>query len=540
MAFTTFNFMTLENLTTYHGELTSWAQTQIASATASSIKTVSISKDAETGISTMHFYTVEAPVGEAQAAFSIELPHDYYTEAEIDALVQEINGDIEAVDGKADAAQAAAEAAQGSADAAQGAVDALAAKVGTVADGETVMGKIAENAGDIADLQAIVSELTGDDTNGGSISDTIDAKIEALDLPNTYEAKGAAAEEAGKVQEALDAYIEANDAVVDGKADKATTLEGYGITDAMTADAIAAAIKVETDRAVAKEGEIVASVGAVDEKADGIAQDLADYEAANDARVKAIEDDYLTSVEKAALEEKDAELEAAIEAEKARMDAFMKLEDGQTLNAALDTLKELQDFITSEAGAADEIVEKVADLEAIVAGIGGEGEEATVVAYVTKAIEALKIGDYAKVADLTAAVDRIAAVEGRMTTAEGKVTALEGKAHEHTFVESELNKIVDGDVAKWNSAQANAEAKAAELDAALKSELEGKIDGVDAKFADYTKTTDMNTAIADAVKVETDRAVEAEGELAGRLDALEAVAHGVAAIDEADIKALFA
>ena len=540
MAFTTFNFMTLENLTTYHGELKSWAQKQIADATASGIKTVSISKDAETGISTMHFYTVEAPVGEAQAAFSIELPHDYYTEAEIDAKVKEINDDIDAVDGKADAAQAAADAAQGSADAAQGAVDALAAKVGTVADGETVMGKVAENAGDIADLQAIVAELTGDETSGGSISDTIDAKIEALDLPNTYEAKGAAAEEAGKVQEALDAYIEANDAVVDGKADKATTLAGYGITDAMTADAIAAAIKVETDRAVAKEGEIVASVGAVDEKADGIAQDLAGYKTSNDARVKAIEDDYLKAADKQALEAKDAELAEAIAAEKARMDAFLKLEDGQTLNAALDTLKELQDFITSEAGAADEIVEKVADLEAIVAGIGGEGEEATVVAYVTKAIEALKIGDYAKAADLIAAVDRITAVEGRMTTAEGKVTALEGKAHEHTFVESELNKIVDGDVAKWNSAQANAEAKAAELDAALKGELEGKINGVDAKFADYTKTTDMNTAIADAVKVETDRATGEEGKLAGRLDALEAVAHGVAAIDEADIKALFA
>ena len=305
MAFTTFNFMTLENLTTYHGELKSWAQKQIADATASGIKTVSISKDAETGISTMHFYTVEAPVGEAQAAFSIELPHDYYTEAEIDAKVKEINDDIDAVDGKADAAQVAADAAQGSADAAQGAVDALSAKVDVtkLAEGETVLSKVAGNAADIADLRAVVGALTGDEEGSvGSITEAIDAKIAALDLPNKYEAKGAAAEEAGKVQEALDAYIEANDAVVDGKADKATTLAGYGITDAMTADAIAAAIKVETDRAVAKEGEIVASVGAVDEKADGIAQDLAGYKTSNDARVKAIEDDYLVAADKAALQ----------------------------------------------------------------------------------------------------------------------------------------------------------------------------------------------------------------------------------------------
>ena len=233
MAINTFNFMTLENLTTYHGELTAWTQTQIANATASGFKTVSIAKDEETGISTLHFYTVEAPVGETQAAYSIELPHDYYTEAEINAFVATINGEIARVEGKADAAQ-------GAADAAQGAVDELAAKVGTVGEDTTVMAEIAE-------LRAEVGALTGDEESAGFISEAIDSKIEALDLPNTYEAKGAAATEAGKVQGALDEYIAANDAEVAKKANSATTLAGYGITDGMTADAIAAAIKVETD-----------------------------------------------------------------------------------------------------------------------------------------------------------------------------------------------------------------------------------------------------------------------------------------------------
>lgn len=539
MAINTFKFMTLENLTTYHGELTSWVNGQIGSATASSIKTVSISKDDTTGVSTMHFYAVDAPVGEAQAAFSIELPHDYYTEAEIDVMVQTINGNIEAADGKADVAQAAAEAAQGSADAAQGAVDALAAKVGTVADGETVMGKIADNAGDIADLAAVVAALTGDEEGSvGSISEAIDAKIEALNLPNTYEAKGTAAEEAGKVQEALDAYIESNNTAVNGKADKATTLEGYGITDAMTAEAIAAAIKVETDRAVAKEGEIAQSVTTVDGKVDGVSGELAGYQEANDARVKAIEDDYLKAADKAALEAKDAELAGAIAAEKARMDAF--LADADVTENAVDTLKEIQAYIESDGTAAEEVVNKIAALEAIVDGIGDteNDEEATVVAYVTKAIEALKIGDYATVAALNAAIERIAKNEGNISAMDAAYKAADTKVVED--MTALVNAEKERAMAAESKAQSDAEAKAAELDAALKGELEGKINGVDAKFANYTTKTDMNTAIGNAVAAEKALREEAEGELSGRIDALEAVTHDVAAIDDADIRALFA
>lgn len=53
----------------------------------------------------------------------------------------------------------------------------------------------------------------------------------------------------------------------------------------------------------------------------------------------------------------------------------------------------------------------VTKLQAIVAGIGGEGEKATVVAYVTDAINALQIGDYAKAADLTALAGRVDTLE---------------------------------------------------------------------------------------------------------------------------------
>jgi len=509
----TFNFMTLENLTTYHGELKSWVEGQISDATASSIKTVSISKDETTGVSTMHFYTVDAPVGEAQAAFSIELPYDYYTTEQIDGFIETINGNI----------------------------DALSAKVGVTAlgEGETVMGRVADAEGDIVDLKAIVSALTGDEEGSvGSITEAIEDAIEALDLANTYEAKGAAEE----VQGALDSYIESNDAAVAGKADKATTLEGYGITDAMTATAIAEAIQaaVEAEAGLRAEAEaaIAEDIAEVDEKADGIDAALTQYKTDNDARVKAIEDDYLTSVEKAALDEKDAELEAAIEAEKARMDAFMKLEDGQTLDEALDSLKELQTYITSEAAEADVIVGKVAALEAIVDGIGGEGEEATVVAYVQKAIEALKIGDYATVEALNGAIERIAANEKAISDMDTAYKAADAKVVEDmtALVEAEKERAM----AAESKAQSDAEAKAAELDAALKSELTEIINGVDAKFAGYYTKEEADAAIDADVLVETNRATAAEEALSGRIDTLETVVHSVEAIAEDDIKALFA
>ena len=451
------NVMTLNTLALYDELLKGYISEQDAKA----LKTVAIAGNV------LKFYTVEEPVVDTAPAFEITLPEtdisglipkitsatkghvvianadgtvadggvalsDLATKAEVndlDGRLDVVEPAIEAIndaesgilaqakayaDGK-DAAIAAAKAqadkgvadaatADGKAVAAQNAVNSLSDKVGKVADGETVMGKVAENASDIADLQAIVNELTGDDTNGGSISDTIDAKIAALDLPNTYEAKGAAEEEAGKVQDALDQYIESNDA------------------------AVAEAKKAGTDASAALEA----------------------YKVTNDAAVQANAD--------------------AIAEEKARMDAFMALGEGETLNAALDSLKELQDYITNEAADADVIVGKVAALEAIVDGIGGEGEEATVVAYVTKAIEALKIGDYAKAADLTAAVERIAALEGKMTTVEGKVSTLESEMDAVEAKASANETAISGVDGRVTTAEGEIDTLQSEMDT-----VEGKV-----------------------------------------------------------------
>ena len=102
---------------------------------------------------------------------------------------------------------------------------------------------------------------------------------------------------------------------------------------------------------------------------------------------------------------------------------------------SFDTLKEIADWISTHKSDATAMNSAIVKLEGILAGIGGDGEKATVVAYVTDAIAALNIGDYAKAADLTALAAR--------------VTALEGKAHEHAN-KAVLDDITAEKVAAWD------------------------------------------------------------------------------------------
>ena len=110
-----------------------------------------------------------------------------------------------------------------------------------------------------------------------------------------------------------------------------------------------------------------------------------------------------------------------------------KVSDDDVVNS----YKELIDWVATHGSEATEMADAITALQGIVDGIGGEGEKATVVAYVTDAIAALKIGDYAKASELTALA--------------GRVTTVEGKAHAHSN-KAELDKIATGDKAKWDGA----------------------------------------------------------------------------------------
>lgn len=71
---------------------------------------------------------------------------------------------------------------------------------------------------------------------------------------------------------------------------------------------------------------------------------------------------------------------------------------------ALDTLQEIADWIQSHPEDVGTMNTQISAIEAILDGIGGTGEEATVVAYVSEAIDALKEGE---IADAQAAIDAL-------------------------------------------------------------------------------------------------------------------------------------
>lgn len=600
MAITKFNFMTLENLTTYHGELTAWTQGQIANATANSIKTVSISKDATTGISTMHFYTVAEPVGEAQAAYSIELPHDYYTTAQIDKFVEDINKEISRVEGKADAAD---EKAQG----AQDAVNALSAKVGAVdelGENETVIGEIGE-------IKETLATLTGGE--GGSISDTIDAKIDALKLAETYEPIGKGAEEAGKVQDALDEYIESNDDAVAEAKKAGTDAQTYaeGVNTSLDA------YKEANNKALADEVARAKEAEEANKKLVEDAQATADSKVASvtagDASVKVAG----TSTEPTVAVKLDPSADNAIklgenglkveigaapeytivkDANSGDYAAIYHMEkDGVQVGASINIPKDM----VVESGAVVENPD--ADHVGTFIKLVLQNVEEPLYINVGSLIEYVTSGSVAgdmvvvNVSDdhkVTATI-----TDGTITLAKlaTEVQTEIGKAHTHAHPEV-LEGITADKVSAWDASEQNAKDYADGLDEAMgirvkeieddylkeadiankadkattlagygitdaytKDEVNASIKAVDDKFADYTNTEDMNsaigavdgkfanytntegmnTAITNAVDAEKALREQAEDAMDARVAELETVVHSVEPIAEADIKALF-
>lgn len=100
-------------------------------------------------------------------------------------------------------------------------------------------------------------------------------------------------------------------------------------------------------------------------------------------------------------------------------DAFNDFATKVSDDGVVNSYKELIDWAATHGAEAATMAGEITALKNILNGIGGTGESATVVAYVTNAIAALKIGDYAKATDLTALAQRV-------TTAEGKITTLTG------------------------------------------------------------------------------------------------------------------
>ena len=221
----------------------------------------------------------------------------------------------------------------------------------------------------------------------------------------------------------------------------------------------------------------------------------------------------------------------AFEELKGTVDAFLT---GNGTEAALDSLKELIAYIDEHDGA--DLTEMVATIEGIEKKL--EGIDDTVAAHVTAAIDALKIGDYAKAADLTALADRVAVLEAKpfdTYATKTEVSDVDAKFADYTTT-SDLNSLLD-DKADADSVVANdtfasfqetnttaiATAKAeaiadaakaveeagfavaSEVEAtyATKDELTEAVEDIENDLLAYAKTADVNAELTKKIETAT-------------------------------------
>lgn len=423
---------------------------------------------------------------------------------------------------------------------AEGDIDTLQAAIG---EGGSVTVAIADakKAGTDAAAAAAAAQATAD-------TKTTMAEVEAKNYATKTEAQGYANAKDTAISTAQ-AAADAAQADVDALEGKVGTVPADKTVVQMISDAQAAATYDDTalkGRVAAIEGDYLKAADKT-ELSNAISDMDTAYKAADTAlsnRVKAIEDDYLKAADK-------TELANSIADVKSDVDTFLAAAD--IGGVAVDTLKEIQDYISSDGTAAAEMTGKISALETTV-GKAADGENeatglvkavadntsaiaaeksraegveanlaqadadnlATAKKYADDAITALKIGDYAKKSDLDThtgdtTVHITADERSKWNTAEGKAHTHSNKALLDTYTQTEenladavakkhshanaaeLNKIADGDKAKWDAVVAD------HLVAADKTELEGKIST--AQSAAEGKVTELANG---AVKANTD------------------------------------
>lgn len=267
-------------------------------------------------------------------------------------------------------------------------------------------------------------------------------------------------------------YADSLNAAMDTRMDAAeasiTTLTGADTVEGSVAKALKDA-KVYADgkdaaiAAAKKAGDDAqADVNALKAKVGSVPADKTVVEMISDAQAAATYDDTALSGRVTTVEGKVTTLigdDASKSARTIASEEVAKIVAGA--DASYDTLKEIADWISSHKTDATAMNSAIVALEAIVDGIGGDGEKATVVEYVTDAIAALKIGDYAKAADLTALAGRVTTLErmahthingdilDEYTQTEADLADAVAKKHEHSN-KTVLDGITSEKVTAWD------------------------------------------------------------------------------------------
>ena len=272
---------------------------------------------------------------------------------------------------------------------------------------------------------------------------------------------------------------------------------------------------------------INAKIGTVEENKTVVqmiteAQEAATYDdTALSGRVTAIENDYLKTADKTALQSEisTAKAEAISEAVAAVV--------GEGTSADFDTLKEIADWILSDTTGAASLVTRIsaiesdylktADktalqgeidaLETLVGALPDGAVSTNVVDYIQEAINGLKIGDYAKASELTALAERV-------TTLEEKVAALETVGAEKNVINSVDEAEFTVDSTRKLSVKEIAMDKITGLPAALEQKVSVQ--------AGYRMITDAEGEKLEKLVLSEDGTVEVSGTIAaGNVDGLE-------------------
>lgn len=182
------------------------------------------------------------------------------------------------------------------------------------------------------------------------------------------------------------------------------------------------------------------------------------------ADIKVVDDKFANYYKK---EEADAEFMTQDEVDARINKIITDAVDGD----ALTSLTELVRYINTHGGEAAEMALAIDALESKLAGIDG-----TVAKYVSDAIDALKIGDYAKAEDLAALAARVAEIEKKPAMG-----------------------ITSDDIANWNSAEQNAkdyvDGKIKEVNDAAKL-LEGRVKDIEDDYLTSSDKEELSGLIA--------------------------------------------
>ena len=407
----------------------------------------------------------------------------------ITAINNETTGILAQAKTYADGKDAAIAAAKKAGDDAQADVDALETKVGTVPADKTVVQMISEAQAaatyddtqikkDIKANTDAISVLEGY-VGGENVSTQIQTAITNLNLPTTYEAKGAAAavktELVGKDTDNADSatiagakkYADGLNTAMDTRVDALEAAIGEGGSVGAQIDAKIQTLDVEDD-AVA--GQYVSAVSETDGKITVTRAALPDYTEVYDAKgaaAQALTDaksyaDGLNTAMDTRMDTAEGKLTTLIGSDADKSVRTIANEElaaqliPETAKDSLDTLQEIAAWIQAHPDDASAMNTRITSLETLV----GDDPVST---QINAAIDALKIGDYAKAADLTAAVGRITALEGKAhehankalldtyTQTEANLADAVAKKHEHAN-KTELDKFADGDKAKLDTA----------------------------------------------------------------------------------------